>query len=66
MAYKISSTEAIAIIENEIKCVERASAPIGACDRHCEKCDLLKTDTEIIEALNIAIEAIKRIHENGE
>ena len=54
--------EAIAIIQNEINCVERASAPTGACDRYCEKCDLLKTDTEIIEALNMAIEAIKRIH----
>ena len=50
--------EAIAIIQNEINCVERASAPIGACDRRCDKCDLVKEDTEIITAMLMAISAL--------
>ena len=46
--------EAIAIIENEKECVNRANKN-DYCNRDCYNCELVKTDTEILMALNMAI-----------
>lgn len=54
----MTKEEAIAIIENEKKCINRAS-DIN-CNRDCYNCDLVKTDTEILEALDMAIKALKQ------
>lgn len=51
----ITADEAIRILENEKECVIRARE----CDRHCNRCDLLKTEEEITEALDMGIDAIK-------
>jgi len=50
--------EAIAIIENEKKCVNRASKN-DYCNRDCYNCELVKTDAEILEALDMAIKALE-------
>ena len=51
--------EAIAIIENEKKCVNRANKNYY-CNRDCYNCELVKTDTEILEALDMAIKALEQ------
>lgn len=51
--------EAIAIIENEKKCVNRANKN-DYCNRDCYNCELVKTDTEILTALDMAIIALHR------
>jgi transposase-like protein len=51
--------EAIAIVENEKMCVNRASKNDN-CNRDCYNCELVKTDTEILEALDMAIKALKQ------
>lgn len=51
--------EAIAIIENEKKCVNRANKN-DYCNRDCYNCELVKTDTEILEALDMAIKALEQ------
>lgn len=55
---EMSFKEAIDIIQNEIKCVERASSSAEPCDRQCNKCDLVKEDTKIINAMLMAIGAL--------
>lgn len=52
--------EAISILLNEIECVKRGSY----CDRDCGKCDLVKEDFEIIEALEMGIHFIKTVDVN--
>ena len=52
----MTNKEAIAIIENEKRCVNRADH----CNRDCYNCELVKTDTEILTALNMAIESLKQ------
>ena len=54
----MNPVDAIAIIENEKECVHRASE--NRCDRDCYHCDLVKPDTEILEAMDMAIGAIKQ------
>lgn len=49
--------EAIAIIENEKECVNRANKN-DYCNRDCYNCELVKTDTEILTALDMAISAL--------
>ena len=49
--------EAIAIIENEKKCVNRANKN-DYCNRDCYNCELVKTDIEILTALDMAIKAL--------
>lgn len=44
--------KAIHILLNEKACVE------SNCDRNCGACSLAKEEAEIIEALNMAIEAL--------
>jgi len=51
--------EAIAIIENEKKCVNRANKN-DYCNRDSYNCELIKTDIEILTALDMAINALER------
>lgn len=51
--------EAIAILENEKKCVNRANKN-DYCNRDCYNCELVKTDTEILNALDMAIKALEQ------
>ena len=51
--------EAIAIIENEKKCVNRANKN-DYCNRDCYNCELVKTDIEILTALDMAIQALEQ------
>jgi DNA-directed RNA polymerase subunit RPC12/RpoP len=53
----MDNKEAIAIIQNEMKCVISANV----CDRNCEKCDLVKASSVIIEAMQMAIKALKEL-----
>lgn len=53
----MTNEEAIAIIENEKKCVNRANKN-DYCNRDCYNCELVKTDTEILTALDLAIKAL--------
>ena len=55
----MTNEEAIAIIENEKKCVNRANKN-DYCNRDCYNCELVKTDAEILTALDIAIKAIEQ------
>ncbi len=41
------------IMENELRCVQRAS--VNACDRDCKHCDLLMDTDEIIQAYGMVI-----------
>ena len=51
--------EAIAILENEKKCVNRANKN-DYCNRDCYNCELVKTDTEILNALDMAIKELEQ------
>ena len=51
--------EAIAIIENEKKCVNRANKN-DYCNRDCYNCELVKTDIEILTALDMAIRSLSQ------
>jgi len=55
----MTNEEAIAIIENEKKCVNRANKN-DYCNRDCYNCELVKTDTEILTALDTAIQALSQ------
>ena len=56
--------EAIAIIENEKECVNRANKN-DYCNRDCYNCELVKTDTEILTAFDMAIKALKQESKTG-
>lgn len=56
--------EAIAILENEKECVNRANKN-DYCNRDCYNCELVKTDTEILTALDMAISALS-VENKGE
>jgi len=49
--------EVIAILKNEKECVNRANKN-DYCNRDCYNCELVKTDTEILTALDMAISAL--------
>ena len=53
----MTKEEAIAILENEKECVNRANKN-DYCNRDCYNCELVKTDTEILTALDMAISAL--------
>lgn len=55
----MTNEEVIAIIENEKKCVNRANKN-DYCNRDCYNCELVKTDTEILTALDMAIKALEQ------
>ena len=46
------------IMENELKCVQRAAA--NACDRNCGECDLLMDTDKIIQAYSYVITLLNR------
>ncbi|MBD5129790.1 MAG: hypothetical protein HDT43_07685 [Ruminococcaceae bacterium] len=48
--------KAIALMKNEVACIERANN----CDRDCEKCELVREDTELLTAYSMAIAALER------
>lgn len=56
--------QAIAILENEKKCVNRANKN-DYCNRDCYNCELVKTDTEILTALDMAIQALEQELKTG-
>jgi len=45
------------IMENELRCVQRAS--VNACDRDCKYCDLLMDTGEIIQAYGMVIKILE-------
>lgn len=49
---------AIEVIENEIACVKGND---GKCDRDCFHCDLVLPEEEILEAYDMAINALEDI-----
>ena len=55
---RVEREQAIAILENEKKCVNRANKN-DYCNRDCYNCELVKTDTEILTALDMAIQALE-------
>ena len=55
----MTKENAIAIIENEKKCVNRANKN-DYCNRDCYNCELVKTDIEILTAFDVAIKALEQ------
>lgn len=45
------------IMENELRCVQRAS--VNVCDRDCRHCDLLMDTDEIIQAYEMVIKMLE-------
>ena len=45
------------IMENELRCVQRAS--VNACDRDCGHCDLLIDTSEIVQAYGMVIKILE-------
>ena len=50
----MTRTEAMEIIQTERSCVLRAST----CDRDCGRCELVRKAANIIEAFDVAIDAL--------
>ena len=55
----MTAEQAIEIIENEKRCVNRANQN-DECNRDCYNCELVKTDKEILTALDMAIHALEQ------
>lgn len=53
----MTENEAKAYMEDEIRCIQRASY----CDRDCAKCPLVKEETPLLEAFGVAITALEEI-----
>lgn len=45
-------------MENEIRCVQRASN--GICTRNCSECDLVREDQPLLEAYGLAVLALEK------
>lgn len=45
-------------MENEIRCVQRASN--GICTRKCNECDLVREDQPLLEAYGLAVLALEK------
>lgn len=56
-------TDALRLMNIEKECVIRNSIEI--CDRDCAKCDLVQEDTDLIEAFQMAIFALKQLIKSG-
>lgn len=56
--------EALELMKIEKECVIRNSVEI--CNRDCGKCDLAQEDTDLIEAFQMAIFALKKVIEAEE
>lgn len=54
----VTKYEAIDILKNEIACVKGND---GKCDRDCFHCDLVLPEEEILEAYDMAINALEDI-----
>ena len=52
-------TDALKLMQIEKECVIRNSVEI--CNRDCGKCDLAQNDTDLIEAFQMAIFALKEL-----
>ena len=52
-------SEALKLMQIEKECVIRNSVHI--CDRQCECCDLVQKDTDLIDAFQMAIFALKKM-----
>ena len=57
-------SEALELMKIENECVIRNSVEI--CNRDCGKCDLAQEDTDLIEAFQMAIFALKKVIEAEE
>ena len=55
---------ALELMDIELSCINRNIEK--TCDRHCDKCDLVQEDRDLIEAYQIAKYAIIRLIETGE
>lgn len=51
--------EAKSYMENEIRCIQRASY----CDRDCAKCNLVKEEKPLLEAYGVAIQSFEEIQQ---
>ena len=54
----MTNKQAAELMENELRCVQRASS--NRCDRDCARCDLLKPTEDIVTAYGSAIKALER------
>ena len=54
----MTSKQAAELMENELRCVQRAST--NRCDRDCARCDLLEPTEDIVTAYGMAIQALER------
>ena len=61
--YKMSKKEVHDIMENELRCVQRAS--VNGCDRDCGSCVLLMDTNEIIQAYGKVIKLLEKEISNG-
>ena len=53
----MTENEAKEYMENEIRCIQRASY----CDRDCAKCELVKEEKPLLEAFGMAIQALEKV-----
>lgn len=56
-------SDALRLMQIEKECIIRNSVEI--CNRDCGKCDLAQEDTDLIEAFQMAIFALKKLAEEG-
>ena len=54
----MTNESAHSYMENEIRCVQRASK--GICTRDCSKCDLVREDKPLLEAYGLAVLALEK------
>lgn len=54
---KMTAHKAKEYMENEIRCIQRASY----CDRDCAKCELVKEEQPLLEAFGVAIQALEKM-----
>ena len=54
--------QAIEVIRNETKCVERATK---GCSRNCNMCDLVLPDKDILDAYDMAVEVLLEKGDDG-
>ncbi len=52
----MTEAEAKEYMENEIRCIQRASY----CDRDCAKCNLVKEEKPLLKAFGMAINALEK------
>ena len=58
--FNMTNNEAIKILRNEIKCVMRHD-----CNRsECSACDLVMNEEDILEAYEVAIDALRRFDDD--